>query len=99
MDTELAISDALQQNTAAGPAAPSDSGVLFGLTMGGLIAGLVFSGLGFIYFKYGKSTRNTSMMVCGVLLLVYPYFISNTTYLILAGLGLAALPHILNRYS
>lgn len=98
MDTELAIADALQQNTATGgPGSGSD--VLFGLSMGGLIAGLVFSGIGFIYFKYGKSTRSTSMMVCGVLLLVYPYFVNNTTYVILAGLGLTALPHLLDRFS
>lgn len=98
MDTELAISDALQQNAATGrPGSGSD--VLFGLSMGGLIAGLVFSGIGFVYFKYGKSTRSTGMMVTGVLLLVYPYFVNNTTYIILAGLGLTALPHLLDRFS
>jgi len=96
MDTDIAIADALAQPATS---AQPGSDVLFGLSVGGLAAGLAFSGLGLVYFKYGKTTGNTPMVISGVLLLLYPYFVSNTTYIIIVGLILAALPQLIERFS
>jgi len=93
MDAPYAISQALQTSPE-----PASSDAIFGMTMGGLAAGLIFSGLGLIYVKYGKSTGNITMIVSGVLLLGYPYFFSDTTQLVLIGAFLAAFPHLAAKY-
>lgn len=62
--------------------------LLMGMSMGSLLANLLFSGIGFVYFKYGRNTQSTPAIVTGVALMVYPYFISNTLYMVLTGLGI-----------
>ena len=94
MDTSLDFSAAAQKVAAA----QSGSGDLFGMSFWGIAAAVVFSGIGLIYVKYGKTTGNTAMMVCGVLLLGYSYFCSNTAYLIAAGAGLALWPHLYQKF-
>ncbi len=76
---------------------PQAGGVLFGFTMWGIIASLVFSGIGFIYFRYGKYKGNGTMMMCGVAMMLYPYFVSDTLYIVLVGAGLIILTEVLNR--
>ncbi|MDX6771151.1 MAG: hypothetical protein SF051_16600 [Elusimicrobiota bacterium] len=44
------------------------------LDAGSLLAGLVFSGLGFVAFRYGRTTGNFRLMALGGALMVYPYF-------------------------
>ena len=67
-------------------------GALFGFSMWGILASLLFSGIGFFYFKRGKDTADMPMMVGGIALLVYPYFVSDTLYIVVIGLALTALP-------
>lgn len=76
----------------------ASGGGLFGMTLWGVAAGLLFSGVGLIYIRYGKTTGNTTMMVCGFALLGYSYFMSDTFYIVLAGAGLSALPHIADKF-
>jgi hypothetical protein len=52
-----------------------------------LFAGLLFGGIGFVAFRYGKKTENWKPMVTGVALMVYPYFITNA--LLTYGIGAA----------
>jgi len=40
-----------------------------------LFLSLVFSVIGWGYFRYGKRLGETAPMIVGVLLMVYPYFI------------------------
>ena len=46
--------------------------------MGQLVSGLLFGGIGFVAFMYGKRQASLKAMLIGVLLMVYPYFVANT---------------------
>ncbi|OIQ00714.1 MAG: amino acid transport protein [Zetaproteobacteria bacterium CG2_30_46_52] len=57
-----------------------------------LYLGLFFGTLGFAYFWYGRKQREPLPLVCGLVLMVLPYFIINILLLILVGLAIIALP-------
>lgn len=76
----------IQKKSQAGNAA-QDS-LFMGMSMGGLMANLLFSLIGFFYFKYGRSTGSVPAMATGLALMLYPYFISNTLYMVLTGLAI-----------
>ncbi len=84
--------------TAAALGGQGAPGTLFGLTMWGALASLFFSCVGLFYFKRGRSENDTNKMVCGVALLLYPYFVTNTLYITLIGAALTAAPWVLERY-
>ena len=73
-------------------------GTLFGMTMGGMIASLLFSMIGLFYFKRGRSEGDTNMLVCGIVMMLYPYFLTSALYITLIGLVLMAAPYIAERY-
>lgn len=57
-----------------------------------LLASLVIGGIGTVSFIYGKRQSRVPQMVVGLVLVVYPYFISNVFLMIgIAVLLLAAL--------
>jgi len=58
-----------------------------------LLWGLLFSSIGLGFFLYGKKQRAVVPLVCGIVLMIYPYFIANVTLLIAIGVVLAALPY------
>jgi len=58
-----------------------------------LFFGLVFGCIGFGFFLYGKNQRAAVPLVCGVLLMVVPYFIPSTAILIVIGIVLIAIPY------
>jgi len=58
-----------------------------------LFFGLVFGCIGFGFFMYGRNQRASVPLVCGVLLMVVPYFIPNTAALIIVGVVLMAVPY------
>lgn len=60
--------------------------MLSSMTAANLIGGLIFSGVGFVAFTYGKRMGSFRAMLLGALLMGYPYFVSNTALLYLAGL-------------
>lgn len=68
-----------------------------GSTKGSIIAMIVFSIIGIGYFTYGKKSRQILMVICGIALMVYSYFVKGTVHIVLAGAGLSALPFILGR--
>lgn len=68
-----------------------------GYTKGSIIAMVIFSIIGLGYFTYGKKSRQLLMLICGIVLMVYSYFVDGTVYIILLGVGLSALPFILGR--
>jgi hypothetical protein len=59
----------------------------------GLLWGVLFSSIGFGFFLYGKKQRSISPLVCGVALMIFPYFVANTWLLVLVGVILTALPY------
>jgi len=57
--------------------------------------GLLFGSTGLGYFIYGKKQRAVVPLVCGLALMLFPYFVSNP--FLLAGIGavLSAIPYFL----
>lgn len=55
-----------------------------------LFLSLIPSGVGLVLFVYGKKQERWPHLVGGLLLMVYPYFTSDVTSLIVAGVVIAA---------
>ncbi len=60
-----------------------------------LLWGLLFSSIGFGFFLYGRKQRAVVPLLCGIAMMVYPYFISNVMALVAIGVVLAAIPYFL----
>ena len=58
-----------------------------------LLLGLVFSAIGAGFFMYGRKQTRPVPLVCGLALMVYPYFISNNALLVAIGVVLMAIPY------
>ncbi len=60
-----------------------------------LLWGVLFGSLGLGFFMYGKKQKAIVPLVCGLALMVYPYFIANTIALVVVGLLLTAIPYFI----
>jgi len=58
-----------------------------------LLWGLLFGSIGLGFFVYGKKQKAVVPMVCGLALMIFPYFISNTIVLVAIGAILIAVPY------
>lgn len=58
------------------------------LSFGNIIVGLIFSGIGWVAFSYGKKMGRFNMLILGAALMVSPYFTPNTAATCLVGLAL-----------
>lgn len=58
-----------------------------------LMWGLIFGSVGLAFFTYGRRQRAVVPLVCGVVLMVFPYFVSNTILLVALGAALVAVPY------
>jgi hypothetical protein len=56
---------------------------------------LLFGSIGLGFFIYGKKQRAVVPLVCGLALMVFPYFVSNAMLLVGIGVLLMALPYFL----
>ena len=68
-----------------------------GYTKGSIIAMIIFSVIGLGYFTYGKKSQQFLMLLCGIALMGYSYFVDGTGYIILIGVGLSVIPFIIGR--
>jgi predicted membrane protein len=55
--------------------------------------GLLFGSIGLGFFIYGKRQKAVVPLVCGLVLMIFPYFISNALLLVAIGVALVALPY------
>ena len=62
-----------------------------------LFLGLIFSMIGFGYFRYGKRQGDGRAMLVGVVLMVYPYFITSPFAVVGVGVLLMAGPLVAKR--
>ncbi|MDR3412664.1 MAG: hypothetical protein P4L87_17260 [Formivibrio sp.] len=60
-----------------------------------LFLGLLFSSIGFGFFIYGKKQKTLVPLLCGLVLMVYPYFISNWMLLVAIGVALMVIPYFI----
>lgn len=58
-----------------------------------LLWGLLFGSIGLGFFVYGRRQQAVVPLVCGVALMIFPYFVSNTMLLVILGLALIAIPY------
>jgi predicted membrane protein len=58
-----------------------------------LLWGVLFSSVGLGFFIYGKKQRAPVPLVCGIALMIYPYFIPNVFALV--AIVLSAIPYFL----
>jgi hypothetical protein len=54
-----------------------------------LLVSLIIGCVGFVCFAYGKKQQRFPQMIAGVLLCVYPYFVSNL--MLMSGIAVAIL--------
>nr|WP_218646815.1 amino acid transport protein [Acinetobacter sp. SwsAc6] len=54
--------------------------------------GVLFSSIGFGYFLYGKKQQKSVPLICGIALIIYPYFIENISIMLALGLILCVIP-------
>jgi multisubunit Na+/H+ antiporter MnhC subunit len=59
-----------------------DPGVLF--------LSLLTSGIGFVLFVYGKKQERPPQLVAGLVLMIYPYFVSSLLMNVVVGAGILA---------
>ena len=55
--------------------------------------GFLFSSIGLAYFMYGKSQKSPVPLSCGLVLMIYPYFVSNSIWMVVIGVILSAIPY------
>ncbi len=60
-----------------------------------LLWGLLFSSIGLGYFLYGKNQKALVPALCGLVLMIFPYFVSGAWLLVVIGVALMALPAFL----
>jgi len=63
------------------------------LSTASLLWGVLFSAVGFGFFLYGKKQQKLVPLLCGLALMVYPYFVTDNVLLVLIGAGLIAIPY------
>ncbi|HQX91615.1 MAG TPA: hypothetical protein PL007_03570 [Thermomonas sp.] len=59
-----------------------------------LLLGVLFGAVGVGYALYGRKQRAPLPLVCGVALMVIPYFLGNAVVLFVLGTALAVLPWV-----
>ena len=57
---------------------------------------MLFGSVGLGYFIYGKKQQRLVLLFCGLSLMIYPYFISNTIALVAIGGLLSAAPYFIS---
>ena len=61
-----------------------------GINWGYWIANILFGIIGWYAFIHGKREKSARPMVIGIILMVYPYFVSNTILVFVIGIALTA---------
>jgi hypothetical protein len=62
-----------------------------------LLWGLLFSSIGVGFALYGKRQRSAVPLLCGVALMIYPYFVPNVAALVAIGVALCVVPYLFRR--
>lgn len=61
-----------------------------------LFLSVIFSSIGLGYFLYGKKQKMTVPLVCGLVLMLFTYFIDSTAMISVIGIILSILPYFLH---
>jgi predicted membrane protein len=58
-----------------------------------LLWGLLFGSIGLGFLIYGRKQRAVVPLVCGLALMIFPYFVPNTILLVAIGIALIVIPY------
>ncbi len=73
------------------PAGSANSIPVSSFSFANLIGSIIFSGIGFAAFVYGKKQGSIKPLIIGVILMGYPYFLPGTLAIYGVGIGLCGL--------
>ena len=59
-----------------------------------LLWGVLFSSIGLGYFLYGRKQKHKIAFYTGIVLMVYPYFVTNVAQMLIVGVILLAVPRV-----
>lgn len=62
-----------------------------------LMWAVLFGSIGLGFFVYGKKQKAIVPLLCGIVLIIFPYFIPNAIILVVIGILLVAIPFVLKR--
>ena len=60
-----------------------------------IVWGTLFGAIGIGYFVYGKRQARIMPLVCGIALMVYPWFVPGVILTVVIGIVLMAVPYFL----
>jgi hypothetical protein len=60
-----------------------------------LVWGMLFGALGLGYWSYGKRQKQYIPYVCGLALMVFPYFVADFWLLLAIGFAISAVPYFI----
>ncbi|MGH8189869.1 MAG: hypothetical protein ACREP2_00295 [Rhodanobacteraceae bacterium] len=60
-----------------------------------IVWGMLFGAVGVGYFIYGKRQSMIMPLVCGIALMVYPWFVSGSVVTVIVGIALMVVPYFL----
>lgn len=58
---------------------------------------MLVSGVGFVFFNYGRKKSRPIFLIVGLFMMIYPYFITNFFYMIGIGVVLSVLLYWLGK--
>jgi hypothetical protein len=61
-----------------------------------IIISMLIGTIGFGYFIYGRKQMKGSALVAGIILCIYPYFLSNLWIMLLVGAGIMTAPFFIH---
>jgi hypothetical protein len=65
------------------------------VTSATLLWGVLFGSIGLGFFLYGRKQRAVVPLICGLALMIFPYFVSNSILLVVIGVALMSIPYFL----
>lgn len=57
-----------------------------------LLWSMLFGSVGLGYFVYGRKQQRVTALVSGLSLMIYPWFVADTAWLVIIGICLAIVP-------
>lgn len=60
-----------------------------------LFWGVLFSSIGLGFFIYGKKQSAPVPLLCGLVLMIFPYFVANNLLFVVTGVVLTAIPYFI----
>ncbi len=67
------------------------------LSFGNIMGSMLVSGVGFVFFQYGRKRSRNLFLIFGIIMMIYPYFIEEWTWMLGIFAGMCALLYWLGR--